>query len=215
MCRGLTYLERDDAMDWNVIIGIGTVTSTLILLIGAVLALIELDHMARDRYVSVTNTLIQLWESPEFQRAQLWVLYELQAESWEDFIHQNGGKYGEQALITVGSYYNYIGTLTYEGLLPSPDPLLRSIGGYAIAVWEKIAPLVQQARQHEISALFSNYEWLVAAAYRAYRPMHPVSRDQEALASLERLAGTVAGEERPGLWILRGLHRQHRHDRAA
>jgi hypothetical protein len=205
--------ERDDAMDWNVIVGIGTIISTLILLIGAVLALIELDHMARDRYVSVTNTLIQIWESPEFQRAQLWILYELQAESWEEFVHQHGGKYGEQALVTVGSYYNYVGTLTYEGLLPSPDPLLRSIGGYAIAVWEKIAPLVQQAREHEISTLFANYEWLVAAAFRAYKPMHPFSHDRGNLASLERLAGTVAGEGRPGPRILRRL-RHHRDDQA-
>ncbi len=110
----------------------------------------------------------------------------------------------------MGSFYNHIGTLTHDRLLTTPHSLLRSIGGYAIAVWVKIEPLVRQARKQEISALFSNYEWLVAAAYRTYKPEHPPSGDQEYLASLERLAGTVAGEERPGLSILRGWYRSDR-----
>lgn len=193
-------------MDWNIVIGVGTIVSTLILIVGVTITLVELDHMARDRYVAATNTLLQIWESPEFQRAQLWILYELQATTWEEFVAEHGGKYGEQALITVGSFYNHVGTLTSEGLLSSPHSLLRSIGGYAIAVWDKISPLVREARAHEISALFSNYEWLVAAAYRAYKPEHPLSHDQRFLASLERLAGTVAGEDRPGLRVLRRWH---------
>src|SRR5438034_3954905 len=135
--------------------------------------------MARDRHVTATNLLIEIWESPEFQRAQLWILYELKSPSWEEFVADHGGKDGEQALIIVGSYYNHLGTLIHDGLLDTPQSLLRSIGGYAIAVWEKIAPLVQQARKREISALFSNYEWLVAAAYRAYKPEHPLSSDQK------------------------------------
>jgi hypothetical protein len=91
---------------------------------------------------------------------------------------------------------------------------LRSIGGYAIAVWEKISPLVEQARRQEISELFANYEWLVAAAYRSYKPDHPISGDQKFLGRLERLADTVAGEERPGLRIFRRWRRRTRGRRA-
>jgi hypothetical protein len=190
-------------MDWGMITAIGTVLSAMVVLVGAIVAIHELDHMARDRYVTVTNTLLEIWESSEFQKAQLWILYELDTSDWNEFVERYGGKYGEEAIIKVGSFYNQIGTLTAEHLLPSPHTLLRSIGGYAIAIWEKISPLVEQARRREISQLFANYEWLVAAAYETYKPDHPLSRDQQFLGRLERIAGTVGGEERPGLRIFR------------
>ena len=190
-------------VDWAMVAAIGTLLSALVVLVGVIVAVHELDHMARDRFVTVTNALLEIWESSDFQRAQLWILYELDTTDWEDFVARYGGKYGEEAIIKVGSFYNQIGTLTVEHLLPSPETLLRSIGGYAIAIWEKISPLVIQARRQEISQLFANYEWLVAAAYRTYKPDHALSQDQQFLARLEWLAGTVGGEERPGLRILR------------
>jgi hypothetical protein len=199
------------AMDWTMITALGSLLSALILLAAAIVAILELDHMARDRYVSVINTLLEIWESSSFQQAQLWILYELDVTDWEEFVTRYGGKYGEESIIRVGSFYNYVGTLAHEHLIPSPNSLLQSIGGYAIAVWDKIRPLVEQARREELSNLFANYEWLVAAAYRTYKPTHPLSRDQEFLARLERLAGTVAGEERPGLRILRHLPQRQRH----
>lgn len=192
-------------IDWGMVTAIGTLVSACVVLAGAVVAVHELDHMARDRFVTVTNTLFEIWESPEFQKAQLWILYELDTTDWDEFVEKHGGKYGEQAVITVGSFYNQIGTLTAEHLLPSPHALLRSIGGYAIAIWEKISPLVEQARRQEISELFADFQWLVAAAYQTYMPDHPLSRDQRFLGRLEQLAGTVGGEDRPGLRILRRL----------
>lgn len=206
-------------MDWGTVTAIASVLSALVLLVGAVVAIHELDHMARDRYVTITNTLLEIWESPEFQKAQLWILYELDTTNWEEFVAKHGGKYGEEAIVRVGSFYNQIGTLTAERLLPSPHALLRSIGGYAIAIWEKISPLIEQARRKEISELFSNFEWLVAAAYQAYKPDHPMSQDQKLLGRLELLAGTVGGEERPGLRVLRrwqrGVRMRSRREQAA
>ena len=190
-------------MDWGMVTAVATVLSTLVLLVGAVVAIQELDHMARDRYVTISNTLLEIWEAPEFQKAQLWILYDLDTTDWDDFVKRHGGKYGEEAIVVVGSFYNQVGTLTAEGLLPSPYTLLRSIGGYAIAIWERLSPLVEQARREEISQLFAPYEWLVSAAYQTYKPDHPLSRDQRFLGRLERLAGTVGGEQRPGLRILR------------
>ncbi len=77
-------------MDWTIIIGIGTVISVIILFVGVAITVMELDHMARDRYVTATNTLLQIWESPEFQCAQLWILYQLEPMSWEEFIATTG-----------------------------------------------------------------------------------------------------------------------------
>lgn len=198
-------------MDWVELTAIGTDVGAVVLLIATIVGSFELDHMARDRFVNATNVLFQVWESPDFQRAQLWILNDLKSRTWHEFVREHRGKYGEQALITVGSYYNHIGTLTREHLIPSPRVLLRSIGGYAIAVWERIRPIVEEARKQEISTLFEDYEWLVAAAYQVYKPEHPVSQEQRALAAIEEAAGTVGGEERPGLRLFRGLPKRHRH----
>jgi hypothetical protein len=46
-------------MDWGMITAIGTVLSALVVFVGAIVVIHELDHMARDRYCSVTNTLLQ------------------------------------------------------------------------------------------------------------------------------------------------------------
>lgn len=192
-------------MDWGMVTAVATLLSTLVLLVGAIVTIQELDHMARDRYVTITNALLALWEAPEFQKAQLWILYELDTSDWDDFVERHGGKYGEEAVIIVGSFYNQVGTLTSEGLLPSPYTLLRSIGGYAIAIWERLSPLVEQARRQEISQLFAPYEWLVSVAYQTYKPDHPRNREERFLGRLELLAGTVGGEQRPGLRILRHL----------
>jgi len=200
-------------MDWGMVTAVATLLSTLVLLVGAVVTIQELDHMARDRYVTITNALLDIWEAPEFQKAQLWILYELDTGDWDDFVERYGGKYGEEAVIIVGSFYNQVGTLTSEGLLPSPYTLLRSVGGYAIAVWEKLSPLVEQARRQEISQLFAPYEWLVSAAYQTYKPDHPLSTDQRFLGRLERLAGTVGSEGRPGLRILRSAGGEGRRQR--
>lgn len=199
-------------VNWTEIIAVGTAVEAIVLLIATFVGGFELDHMARDRFVSATNVLFQVWESPDFQRAQLWILNDLKSRTWHEFIREHRGKYGEQALIMVGSYYNHIGTLTREHLIPSPRVLLRSIGGYAIAVWERIHLIVEEARKEEISTLFEDYEWLVAAAYQVYKPEHPISREQRELAEIEQAAGTVGGEERPGLRIFRGLS-EHRYPR--
>src|SRR5262249_31521009 len=48
--------------------------------------------------------------------------------------------------------------------------ILSTIGAYAIAVWQKIEPLVREARQIENSVLFDDFERLLPACYECYVP---------------------------------------------
>src|SRR5262249_49175765 len=48
--------------------------------------------------------------------------------------------------------------------------VLSTIGAYAIAVWQKLEPLVREARRIENSVLFDDFERLLPACYECYVP---------------------------------------------
>lgn len=43
----------------------------------AVLVVVQLRNVRRDRFVAVTYGLFQIWQSPDFMKAQLWVMHEM------------------------------------------------------------------------------------------------------------------------------------------
>ena len=50
------------------------------------------------------------------------------------------------------------------------DEILPTVGGYAIAVWNKIEPLVKEARRIENSNLFVNFERILPSCRECYVP---------------------------------------------
>ncbi len=128
-------------------------------LISAAWLLVKLRQMQRDRFVAVTNTLFQIWQSPDFMKAQLWVIRELKATSWQEFLEQHAGQEGEAALLRVGGFYNRVGTLVNSGFVDGRF-ILRTIGGTAGQVWQKIQPLMLDARAQNPS-LFVDFEGLI------------------------------------------------------
>ncbi len=128
-------------------------------IISAAWLLVKLRQMQRDRFVAVTNTLFQIWQSPDFMKAQLWVIHELRAKSWQDFLEQHAGQEGEAALLRVGGFYNRVGTLVNSGFVDGRF-ILRNIGGTASQVWQKIQPLVLDARAKN-PGLLVDFEGLI------------------------------------------------------
>ncbi len=120
---------------------------------------VKLRQMQRDRFVAVTNTLFQIWQSPDFMKAQLWIIRELKAPTWQDFLHQHAGGEGEIALLRVAGFYNRVGMLVNSGFVDGRF-ILRTIGGTAGQVWQKIQPLVSDARATN-PGLFADFEGLM------------------------------------------------------
>jgi hypothetical protein len=129
----------------------------------------QLKHLEKDRYLAVTSNLFSIWQSPEFMEAQLWLLHRMEETTWEGFIKAHRGDVGEAAFHRVGSFYDRVGTLVRHRLI-NEEEILSTIGAYAIAVWQKIGPLVQEARRIENSVLFDDYERLLPACYECYVP---------------------------------------------
>lgn len=156
-------------MDWIAVNAIASIISAVAFLVGSVVIVFQLRHMAKDRFVAASGSLFEIWESREFQEAQLWVLHRLQERTWDEFLAKHKGDFGEEAFHQVGAFYNRVGTLTLRHLIDK-DVMLRTMGGYAIAVWRRIEPLVLQARRVEHSNLFEDFERMLPDCFECYAP---------------------------------------------
>lgn len=156
-------------MIWNIITAIATLVSMVAYIVTLLYIRAELMGLEKDRYINVTNELFALWQSREFMEAQLWLLHRLEEKTWAEFIAKHRGDMGEMAFHRVGSFYDRVGTLVRMQLI-SDKEILSTMGGYAIAVWQKIEPLVREAREIENSVLFDDFEALLPSCHACYVP---------------------------------------------
>jgi hypothetical protein len=159
----------DWSLTWNAVTAIATAVSMVAFVITALYVRGELKAIEKDRYLAITNQLFALWETPEFMDAQLWLLHRLEVKTWPDFVRDHRADVGEAAFHRVGGFYDRVGALVRLGFVRQED-ILTTIGAQAVAVWNKIEPLVREARQVEHSTLFCDFERLLPACYECYVP---------------------------------------------
>jgi peroxiredoxin len=157
------------SLDWQVVAEIATTVSTVAFAASAIVVVLQLRQAARERYFSVTAHLFEIWQSPEFQHDQLFLLHKLSSATWEHFCSLGRGDHAERAIHRVGGYYDRVGNLVRHGLIQKED-ILPTIGGYAVAVWHRIEPLVKELRLRENAVLFENYESLLPECRECYVP---------------------------------------------
>jgi len=157
------------SLDWQLIAEIASTVSTIAFAVSAIVVVVQLRQAARERYFSVTSHLFEIWQSPEFQHDQLFLLHKLRNANWEEFCALGRGEHAERAIHRVGGYYDRVGNLVRHNLIRKDD-ILPTIGGYAVAVWHRIEPLVKELRLRENAVLFDNYEALLPECRGCYVP---------------------------------------------
>lgn len=125
----------------------------------ALLVVVQLRNVRRDRFVVITSGLFQIWQSPDFMRDQLWLIHELKETTWKEFRERHGGREGEIAFLRVTGFYNRVGTLVSLRLVDG-RVILRTIGGTGYAVWQRVEPYIRDARK-EHPAFLADFERLV------------------------------------------------------
>ncbi|HLK56564.1 MAG TPA: hypothetical protein VKU00_08370 [Chthonomonadaceae bacterium] len=155
---------------WQIVTAVATLVSTIAYIVTVMYIRAELKSLEKDRYLNVTGELFSIWQSGEFMESQLWLLHRLQETTWQAFIAAHRADTGEIAFHRVGSFYDRVGTLVKMGLVNEQE-ILSTLGGHAIAVWQKIEPLVREARAIENSVMFDHFEQLMPACYECYVPM--------------------------------------------
>jgi peroxiredoxin len=157
------------SIDWQLAAAIATVVSTIAFAVSAIVVALQLRQASRERYFSVTAHLFEIWQSPEFQHDQLFLLHKLSSTNWDEFCAGGRGEHPERAIHRVGGYYDRVGNLVRHNLIHKQD-ILPTIGGYAVAVWHRIEPLVKELRLRENAVLFQNYEALLPECHECYVP---------------------------------------------
>jgi hypothetical protein len=168
---------------WEIVSAIANWVSAVAIVAGAIFVVVELRLAAKDRYLHVTSDLFQIWHSREFQEDQLFLLHKLSTTSWKEFIGNGRGEHAERALHRVGAFYDRVGSLVHAKLIRQEE-ILPTVGGDAIRVWQKIEPLVREARETENSLLFQNYEAVLPNCLECYVP---IVRKELTLAEPERI----------------------------
>lgn len=156
-------------LNWNAITALTSAVSMIAFVATAVLIFFELRDASKSRYLQVTSELYSTWQSPDFMEAQLWLIHRLQETTWADFVAQHRADAGERAFHRVGAFYDRVGALVRLGIVDEKE-ILSTIGPYAIAVWAKLHPLVEEARRVENSTLFADFERILPACYECYVP---------------------------------------------
>lgn len=156
-------------IDWNVVTSLATAISMIAFIATAYFVLLQVKDLEKTRYHQITAEVFLTFQSADFMAAQLWLIHKLESTTWENFIANHRADYGEQAFHRVGSFYDRLGTLVRLGLI-SEKEILSTVGPYAIAVWQKIQPLVREARGIEHSTLFDDFERLLPGCYECYVP---------------------------------------------
>jgi peroxiredoxin len=156
-------------IDWEAAAAIATIVSTLAFIASAIVVVLQLRQAARERYFSITAHLFEIWQSPDFQHDQLFLLHMLSCSTWDEFCKLGRGERAEVAIHRVGGYYDRVGNLVRHNLIDKQD-ILPTIGGYAVAVWHRIEPLVKEIRLRENALLFQNYELVLPDCHECYVP---------------------------------------------
>jgi len=159
-----------DAIYWSMISAVANWVSALAIVAGSVFVVIELRQASRDRYLTISADLFNIWHSPDFQDDQLYILHQLPSWNYHEFVAQGRGERAERAIHRVGAFYDRVGHLILSKLMRQ-DELLPTIGGDAIRVWNKIEGLVREARQEENSLLFQHYEAVLPNCLECYVPI--------------------------------------------
>jgi hypothetical protein len=181
------------SVNWLMVEALATAVYGVAFVASIVLLLKQLRRQNQESFVSGTSTAFAIWLEDDFQKALQWVLYELKAQTWKEFVAAHRGDYGQRAFIRVGSMFNEIGFLVTYKMLGNYDRiLLDTVAGLAIAVWQKIEPLVQEARLVENSTLFQDYERMLPRCYECYVPTQPIP---PAIAAGARQAQEEAQED--------------------
>ncbi len=156
-------------MIWTVISAVAGVISTITYILTAIYVRDQLKGQRQDRYLHVTSELFTNWQDRDFMEAQLWLVHRLQEKDWPSFVAKHRCDNGEIAFHRVGGFYDRVGTLVRLGFVNEQE-ILTTIGSHAIAVWDKIEPLVRQARAIENSELFRDFERMLPACHACYVP---------------------------------------------
>ena len=118
-------------------------------LVGVAFTYLEIRNLARTRQTDLVLRLYSAFGSEELQRAGLTAVH-IEYEDFKDFVEKYGPPNSDRPVplaISKGSiFFEGVGILLQRKLIDVD--MVSSVFGYSIRVlWEKIKPLIEEARE--------------------------------------------------------------------
>ncbi len=157
-------------MEWQIVNTLASVVSALAIVAGTIFVVYQLRQESKDREFAVGSSLFEIWQSRDFQDDQLLLLHKLPVQTWDDFVAMGRGSELERAFRRVAGFYDRVGHLIVTGIIDQ-NHILPTIGADALAVWQRIEPLVRQARRTENPTLFQCYEAVLPSCIECAAPL--------------------------------------------
>lgn len=148
-----------------------TLGTFLVIAATAVAAIIQLRHARSSNQIAALNELRETRETPEFQRAQHFVLTDLPAKMQDpafryQLVEQAARTEENRALNTrvsvIGNFYENVGLLMKSELVDK-GLALELLSGVVIRAWEQLAPVAAIGRRR-FDALWENFEYATVLA---------------------------------------------------
>jgi hypothetical protein len=159
------------SVDWTEVMAFAESIGGIAVAASLLLVVFQLRGQRKEQFVSGSADLFHIWAEDNFQSAIQWILYDMRADTWREFVAKYRGQYGERALNRVGAFYNRVGYLVTRDLLGGLDQvILETTASTAIKVWNKIQPLVLEARLIENSSMYQDFERMLPECFECYVP---------------------------------------------
>lgn len=147
-------METDWACGWNAVLAISTLVMALAIIITAVFAIIQLNHIKRARYSDLLMRFDQIWDSEEFRRSRHFInsnakgatLKESSICLKEILIPLDEGdspKYYDT--IIIANFFESLGRLACMEYMKKDD-VIEMYGSAARRYWELFSEFTQYLR---------------------------------------------------------------------
>jgi hypothetical protein len=159
------------SVDWTEVMAFAESIGGIAVAASLLFVVYQLRGQRKEQFVIGSADLFDIWADDDFQKAIQWILYDMRAITWREFVAKYRGQYGERALNRVGAFYNRVGYLVTRDLLGGLDQLIiEATASTAIKVWHKIEPLVLEARLIENSSMYQDFERMLPECFECYVP---------------------------------------------
>jgi len=142
---------------------LSTVIAAASVVIGVILAVLELRNLVKTRQTDLVMRLYSTYGSNEFREALIRIM-NLQFKDYEDYVKKYGPWFSEEpahmAMAMVGMYFEGIGVLLNKKLID----IILTYDLFSTPIrlcWEKFKPVPEGLRkQYNDPTIFENFEYL-------------------------------------------------------
>jgi hypothetical protein len=149
--------------------GVSIVIAAASVVVASTFYSFQIRNQVRVRKIDLVMRLYATWDSLEFQRA-FHTVYWADFDDYDSAMAITGGE--RQLWTYLLSFYDQVGVLLRRRLIEF-DMVDDLLGNSTRQLWEKVAPMIREARERYDPRLYEHFEFLYDEMTRRTGPVQP------------------------------------------